>query len=69
MSTSPKLDQEQEDLNQRLRSLKIDRTDETATVTRVRSPKLLLVVLAAVIVAAAMAYWEGPAELSPGCAR
>jgi len=57
MSTSPKLDQEQEDLNQRLRSLKIDRTDETATVTRVRSPKLLLIVLAAVIIAAAMAYF------------
>src|SRR5262245_7110981 len=57
MSINLKSPQDQEDLNKRLRSLKIDRTPDAVPATRVRPPKLLLLVLSVLIVLAVMAYF------------
>ncbi len=57
MSTNPKTPADQEDLNQRLRSLKIDRTTAPPASPRIRPPKLLLLAIAVLIVLAAMGYF------------
>src|SRR6266481_3547080 len=57
MSTNPKTPADQEDLNQRLRSLKIDRTTAPSLSPRIRPPKLLLLAIAVLIVLAAMGYF------------
>ena len=57
MATSPKSNEAQEDLNKRLRSLKIDRgTTAPTPVAGSRSPKLLLLGIAVVVAIAAFAY-------------
>lgn len=56
MVTNPKSKEDQDDLNQRLRSLKIDRSPAPAVAARNRSPKLLLLVVAAILALAAFAY-------------
>src|SRR5260370_21628684 len=57
MSTNPKTQEEQEDLNKRLRSLKIDRAPEAPRSPRIRPPKLLMLALSVLIVLAAMGYF------------
>jgi HlyD family secretion protein len=57
MSTNPKTSADQEDLNQRLRSLKIDRAKEAPPSARVRPPKLLLLAIAVLLVLAVMGYF------------
>ena len=56
MVTSPKSNDAQENLNKRLRSLKIDRGPAPSTPSRNQSPKLLLIVIAAVIALAILGY-------------
>jgi HlyD family secretion protein len=56
MVTNPKSKEDQEDLNQRLRSLKIDRSPAPAVTARNRSPKLLLFGVAVVLALAAFGY-------------
>ena len=57
MSTNPKTPEDQEDLNQRLRSLKIDRTPQAPPSARIRPPKLLLLAISVLVVLAAMGYF------------
>ncbi|HMJ26480.1 MAG TPA: efflux RND transporter periplasmic adaptor subunit [Pyrinomonadaceae bacterium] len=57
MSTNPKTPADQEDLNQRLRSLKIDRAKEAPPSTRIRPPKLLLLAISVLVVLAVMGYF------------
>jgi HlyD family secretion protein len=57
MSTNPKTPADQEDLNQRLRSLKIDRAVGAPPSARIRPPKLLLLAISVLLVLAAMAYF------------
>jgi HlyD family secretion protein len=56
MVTSPKSKDAQEDLNKRLRSLKIDRGAAPAPVAGNRSPKLLLLAIAVLVAVAALGY-------------
>jgi HlyD family secretion protein len=56
MVTSPKSKDAQEDLNKRLRSLKIDRGAAPATPAGNRSPKLLLLAIAVLVAAVALGY-------------
>jgi HlyD family secretion protein len=56
MVTSPKNQNDQETLNQRLRSLQIDRGSQPTGSKRTGTPKLLLFALAAIVVLAAAAY-------------
>ncbi|MGH9966311.1 MAG: efflux RND transporter periplasmic adaptor subunit [Pyrinomonadaceae bacterium] len=56
MVSNPKSKEEQENLNARLRSLKIDRAPEAALAEKSRTPKVLLLVVAAVLALAAFAY-------------
>src|SRR5678815_1547146 len=56
MVTTPKSQEDQEDLNQRLRSLKIDRTPGVATSVKARSPKLILLLVAVVLALVAFGY-------------
>ena len=56
MVTSPKSKDAQEDLNQRLRSLKIDRGTAPAPASSNRSPKLLLLAIAVLVAAVALGY-------------
>ncbi|HZM99914.1 MAG TPA: hypothetical protein VFB70_11000, partial [Pyrinomonadaceae bacterium] len=56
MATSPKSQDAQEDLNKRLRSLKIDRGPAPSPSTSGRSPKVLFAVVAAVLALAALGY-------------
>ena len=56
MVTSPKSKDAQEDLNQRLRSLKIDRGNAPAPAANNRSPKLLLLAIAVLVAAVALGY-------------
>ncbi len=56
MVTNPKTQEDQEDLNQRLRSLKIDRGPGDSPGSGHRSPKLLLLALSAVIALLAIGY-------------
>ena len=49
MSINPKTQEDQEDLNKRLRSLKIDRGPAPATSPSTRSPKVLLIALSALV--------------------
>src|SRR5256885_5646735 len=56
MVTSPKSKEDQEDLNQRLRSLKIDRGAITTPSAKNRSPKLLLFGVAAILALLAFGY-------------
>ncbi len=68
MSTNPKTQEEQEDLNKRLRSLKIDRAPEAPRSPRIRPPKLLLLALSVLIVLAAMGY-SSPGSASKRATR
>jgi HlyD family secretion protein len=56
MVTSPKSNEPQEDLNQRLRSLKIDRGPAPSPMTKNRAPKLLLLGVAALLALLALGY-------------
>ncbi|HEY2962558.1 MAG TPA: efflux RND transporter periplasmic adaptor subunit [Pyrinomonadaceae bacterium] len=56
MATSPQSKDAQEDLNKRLRSLKIDRGPAPAPAGNSRTPKLLLVGIAAVVALLALGY-------------
>src|SRR5215470_15605025 len=56
MVTSPKSKEDQEDLNQRLRSLKIDRGAGPSPSAKNRSPKLLLLGIAALLALLALGY-------------
>jgi len=56
MVTSPKSNDAQEDLNKRLRSLKIDRGSAPAPAAGNRSPKLLLLAIAVLVAAVALGY-------------
>lgn len=56
MVTNSKINEDQKNLNERLRSLKIDRAPAPAPGNNNRSPKLLLLVIAVVIALAAFAY-------------
>ncbi len=56
MVTSPKSKEDQEDLNQRLRSLKIDRHAAPSPGANNRSPKLLLLGIAALLALLALGY-------------
>lgn len=56
MVTNPKSKEDQEDLNQRLRSLKIDRSAAPVTAAKNRSPKLLFLVIAAILALLAFGY-------------
>jgi HlyD family secretion protein len=56
MVTTPKSQEDQEDLNQRLRSLKIDRTPVVAAPVKARSPKLILLLVAVVLALVAFGY-------------
>ena len=56
MVTSPSSKDNQEDLNKRLRSLKIDRGPAPSPAANNRSPKLLLLGVAVVLALAALGY-------------
>src|SRR2546425_10969862 len=49
MAINPKTQEDQEDLNKRLRSLKIDRAGAASPSANNRSPKILLAVLSALV--------------------
>ncbi|HZI87741.1 MAG TPA: hypothetical protein VFD48_12970, partial [Pyrinomonadaceae bacterium] len=54
MAINPRTEEDQEDLNKRLRSLKIDRGPATSPSANNRSPKLLLAALSALVAVAAV---------------
>ena len=56
MVTNPKSNEEQDNLNERLRSLKIDRAPAPSPTGRHRSPKLLLLGLSALLALVALGY-------------
>ena len=56
MVTTPKTKEDQEDLNKRLRSLKIDRSPAATPSAKNRSPKLLLFTVAAILALLAFGY-------------
>jgi HlyD family secretion protein len=57
MVTSPKSQEEQQNLNERLRSLQIDRSPAALPAASTRVPKTLLLALSALIALAAMGYF------------
>jgi HlyD family secretion protein len=72
MVTNPKTKEDQEDLNQRLRSLKIDRGSAPVPSAKNRSPKLLLFGIAAVVAVLALGYvflFSGTKTISVGAVR
>jgi HlyD family secretion protein len=56
MVTNPQPNEDQKNLNERLRSLKIDRAPAPSTANKNRSPKLLLLGIAILVALAAFAY-------------
>jgi HlyD family secretion protein len=56
MASNPKTKEDQEDLNQRLRSLKIDRGSADTSSAKNRSPKLLLFGVSAILAVLALGY-------------
>jgi HlyD family secretion protein len=56
MATNPQSNEDQKHLNERLRSLKIDRAPTPSSANKNRSPKLLLLGIAVLIALAAFAY-------------
>lgn len=56
MVTSPKSKEEQDNLNQRLRSLKIDRSATPLPAAKNRAPKLVMFAIAALLAVAALGY-------------
>ena len=56
MVTSPKTKEDQEDLNKRLRSLKIDRSATPTPSAPNKTPKLLLLVIAVIVALVALGY-------------
>jgi len=56
MATNPQSNEDQKNLNERLRSLKIDRAPTLSQGNKNRSPKLLLLGIAALVALAAFAY-------------
>jgi HlyD family secretion protein len=72
MATNPKTKEDQEDLNQRLRSLKIDRGPAPVPSAKNRSPKLLLFGIAAIVAVLAFGYlflFSGAQTISVGAVR
>src|SRR2546421_6956303 len=57
MAINPKTQEDQENLNQRLRSLKIDRGADTSPSARSRTPKALLLAVSVLVVLVAMSYF------------
>jgi hypothetical protein len=57
MISNPKSTEDQEDLNKRLRSLKIDRGVVTGTAPKNRSPKFLFLGIAALLALLALGYF------------
>lgn len=57
MLTNPKHTEEQQSLNERLRSLKIDRTPAPSPAPQNRTPKILLLVVAAAVAVVAMVFY------------
>src|SRR6266496_1169902 len=57
MAVNPKTPEEQDNLNERLRSLKIDRTPVSAPSTQNRLPKMLLLGLSVLVALLAMGYF------------
>src|SRR5260370_734137 len=57
MAINPKTSEEQDNLNERLRSLKIDRNPAPAPSTQNRLPKMLLLGLAVLVALVAMGYF------------
>jgi len=57
MAINPKTSEEQDNLNERLRSLKIDRNPPPAPSTQNRLPKMLLLGLAVLVALVAMGYF------------
>ncbi len=57
MVTNPKNEEEQENLNKRLRSLKIDRSRDSSPVSGPRTPKLLIFALCVLVALIAMGYF------------
>ena len=69
MVTNPKSPEDQENLNKRLRSLKIDRGRDVVAPARNGTPKLLLLGLSALVVLAAIGYFyfsSAPKTVSAG---
>jgi HlyD family secretion protein len=56
MVTNQKSKEDQEELNQRLRSLKIERVPIPSPASKSRSPKILFLLIAAVLALAALGY-------------
>jgi len=56
MATNPQSTEEQKNLNERLRSLKIDRAPAPAPGSKNRSPKLLLLGVSVLVALAALGY-------------
>src|SRR5687767_15730897 len=56
MATNPQSNEDQKNLNERLRSLKIDRAPTLSQGNKNRSPKLLLLGIAALVELAAITY-------------
>ena len=56
MATNPQPDEDQKNLNERLRSLKIDRAPAPSAANNNRTPKLLLLGISALVALAAIAY-------------
>src|SRR4030095_4756433 len=57
MLTNPKHTEEQQSLNERLRSVKIDRTPAPSPAPQNRTPKILLLVAAAAVAVVAMVFY------------
>jgi HlyD family secretion protein len=69
MVTTPKSQEEQQNLNERLKSLQIDRSAAALPTVSTRVPKTLLLVLSALMVMAAMGYFyffSSPKSISAG---
>ena len=72
MASNPKTKEDQEDLNQRLRSLKIDRGSADTPSAKNRSPKLLLFGVSAILAVLALGYvflFSGAKTISVGAVR
>ena len=72
MASNPKTKEDQQDLNERLRSLKIDRGLAATPSTKNRSPKLLLFGVSAILAVLALGYvflFSGAKTISAGAVR
>src|SRR5436190_17210046 len=72
MASNPKTKEDQQDLNERLRSLKIDRGAAATPSAKNRSPKLLLFGVSAILAVLALGYvflFSGAKTISVGAVR